>query len=604
MLNANQELRILQGWESRRGEPYEPAAIVPPIFEGHPEVARWYSCRIATFALRVFHNREKEFYGQANELIRENSRYYIEHTDVRDDRDSFYWNIGEICRCILRYGTLGSDEPGLVTAATEAVFLEMAYGYCRDMSKREDSRAEGMLTWRIYESENHHVQRDSALWQLLLILIRYGQGDRPIADGGTVREHFDAWTAFFKKWLRERAGKSMLVEVHSKVYQTHTLKNLIPLYDFGDRELRRLTGHFITLFWATWAEEQLNGIQGGGMSRVYPDEALTTHSEAGRLSWYYFGLTSFEKPDDSDYVSLDCAWRAPEWLFELATADRGTYTTESRPFGKASPDDLYPDYRVDTDWGHIYRYTYCTPHMVMGTQMYPDLPKNAWCLISSQNRFQGITFGIPDALVVPMPRPAELHNLHSVRPNIAFNSWWSAMKEGTLITQRTVEHPAEMRVWLSKAGGLSQVREEGGWIFTECGGVQVGIKVVRGGWHMEEEAGYGSESWGTGRWIVCEDPDTPVILEASDRFGSAEEFQQAVFSCALRDDGRYLTYRSLYGHDFVFVTDHSGKESTVDGEYYVKRPDISFRSPYINGEWGGSHITVTAGGEDHILDFS
>ena len=51
------------------------------------------------------------------------------------------------------------------------------------------------------------------------------------------------------------------------------------------------------------------------------------------------------------------------------------------------------------------------------------------------------------------------------------------------------------------------------------------------------------------------------------------------------------------------VTDHDSKDSTIDGEYYVKKPDFSFKSPFINGAWGGDEVKITYDGQEMILKF-
>jgi hypothetical protein len=602
MFTAQNE-RFLRGWESRRGEPLADIPVDPPVFAGHPRVARSFSRAIAHFVIRVFHNRETEYYDQANDAIIRNSKFYIENTDVRDDRDSFYWNIGEICRAILHYGTLGDEEPGLVSPEAEKIFLEMAYGYCNDMSKLDDANCEPKKTWRIYESENHHVQRDSALWQLMLLLIRYGHGDKPLADGGDVKFHFQAWTDFFTTWMKERAGRSMFVEIQSKVYGVHTMKNVYPLYDFAPTpELKELTGNFITLFWALWAQEQINGIQGGGQSRIYPGSAVVSKGENLLWAWYYSGIGEFHAPEEMEYVMLDCGYRLPQIVVDMINnpQKRGTYTTESRPFGKSAPDDLFPNYRPVTDWGHIYRYSYCTPDYILGTLMCPQLTKKGWLLISSQNRFQGVTFGKMDAMVLPIPEPDELHNLHSTIPTVGFNSYWSEQAEGTLITQRCADYGAPMRVFFSGAGDVrANVTEKDGWYFTYCDNAYVAVKICQGGFIWEDDA------YVPGQWMRCDVATTPVIVETANasQYATLADFQDAVTKLAPTWDGAVMKYHSLYGHDFVFVTDADSEKSTIDGEYYVKKPDFSAKSPFVNNAWGGSEAKITFDGQELILNF-
>ena len=620
-----QEERIKQGWESRRGAPLVHLPVDPPVFEGHPRVARSFSREIAHFVIRVFHNRETEFYADANDAIIRNSQFYLENKDVRDDRDSFYWNISEICRSVLRYGTLGFEEPGLVTPEAEKIFLELILLYCSENSQLTNAVCQHMVTWNIYESENHHVQRNSAIWQFLLILIKYGYGNEVLSYGGTVQEHFDAWSEFFSTWMTQRAGHSLFVEINSRVYGTETMKNLYPLYDFApDPELRKKTGDFITLFWARWAEEQLNGNLGGGQSRMYPTSAIHTNSSSRDWAWYYTGLGEFRKPIEMDYVILDSDYRLPEIIVKLATCPekRGTYTTETRPFGRASFQDHFPHYRFDTNWGHIYRYSYCTPNYIVGTLMCPQLTQPDWCLISTQNRYQGVVYPEHNAQLLPIPEPDEKHNLQSTLPTVGFNAFWSMQKEGTLITQRFMNPNngptywssaraagfhcqqtsfSPMRVFFSEAGGVREhAIEKDGWFFTYCGKAWAAVKVCQGGWSWENDHYIG------GQWLRCEIPGSPVIVETADEstYATFEDFQKAVL--ALDEpvwEDAVMKYHSLYGHDFVMVTNADSKDSTIDGEYYVKKPEISFRSPFVNGAWNGKEIKITFDGEEMLLKF-
>lgn len=602
---AEQNARFARGWEYNRGKPVVRKPVEPPIFAGHPCVARGFSYHLCTFVLRVFHNRETEFYDAANAAMIENCQYYIDNTDVRDDRDSFYWNIAELCRSMLRYGSRGFEEPGLVSTEAERVFLEMALGYVKDNSFFENAKSDVESTWRIYESENHHVQKNSAIWQLCLVLDRWGLGEEMLT-GGTVKQHFDAWTAFFTTWMRTRATRSMFVEVQSKVYGVHTMKNVYAIYDFAPtEELRTLTKNFIDLFWVLWAQEQIDGIQGGGQSRIYPKTGVKTSGETAEWAWYYCGVGEFAPPREMIHVLLDCDYRMPEYIEDMIrnVEKRGTYTVESRPYGKSSPLDNYPDYRINTEWGHIYRYTYCTPRYILGTLMCPQLTHEDWIMISSQNRWQGVTFSVPDAVVSVLPRPNSVHNIRTTIAEIAFNAFWSMQCENTLLSQKCGYYDGTMRVWLSDAGGiLESLTQKAGWNFVRCGDVYVAIRICKGGYTLGVEP---SLPDGEGRWMICDTPDTPVILEVGTEkeYGSFEGFMDAVVPYAPVWEGDAMKYHSLSGHDFVMLTAEDGN-STIDGEYYVKKPDFSFRSPFVNGKWDGGKVEITYDGETHALDFS
>ncbi|MBO4298057.1 MAG: hypothetical protein J5998_04600, partial [Clostridia bacterium] len=553
-----------------------------------------------------------ENYALANEKIIENCRFYIENTDVRDDRDSFYWNIGELCRVMLHFGKNGDQESGLVTPEAEAVFRKMAMGYCHDMSKLNDAEYSGNRTWRVYESENHHVQRDSALWQLMNILLDDPKNENVrMADGGTLREHFDAWSAFFKAWIRQRAGKSMFIEVQSRVYGIHTIKNIYPLYDMSsDPELKRLAGNIITLFWALWAQEQINGVSGGGQSRVYPESARKTHGEAADWAWYYTGMGNFTPPREMEYVMLDSAWRMPEVIARLAsgTEQRGEYEIMMRPLGYALPEDKFPNYRPDPENGRIYRYSWCTPDFIVGTQMYPQCDSVHWCLISSQNRYHGVIYGEEDAQLLPIPEPLGMHNLHSVEPNITFNAFWAMQKKGTLITQKNhgTHDAGRMRVWLSDAGGVSDVTEKGGWLFLKSGKAYSAVKVVRGGCHLEK-AGKDKpiNCNAEGAFLICEDEWTPVITETARQcnYASFDAFIDAVCGLKATIEGETMHYTGLYGNTFIMKLDGSN-DSTIDGEPYVKEIDVSVGSPFVNMPWKGTKAEITFDGGSIALDFA
>ena len=618
------ENRFDAAWARRKGEAYRERPVRPPVFRGHPRFARPYSENIAHFVLRVFHNGETNFYALANQKFAENSCFYHANKDVRNDRDSFYWNIGEFCRVLLHYGKVGDRAPGRVSSDAEAAFCEMALSYCHDMSKLEDAKSDPASTWRVYESENHHVQRDSALWQLMHVLLKYDPkyGEAVMGDGATLRAHYAAWGAFFRTWMRERARKSMFIEVQSRVYGTHTIKNIYPFYDFApDAETRRLAKNFIDLFWALWAQEQIAGASGGGMSRIYPTSARGTRTEAMSWAYWYFGTASRElrsrKPSGMDYVCLDSSYRPSPLVQKLAQAAptaRGVYEIESRPLGWTLPTDRYPNYRPDPSWGRIYRYSYCTPEFILGTQMFPEAPAKNWCLISSQNRFQGAVFGGTDVQLLPIPAAGGVNGLYQKEPDISFNPFWSMQKGGTLITRRNryAVKTGAMRVWFSAAGGLDKVSVEDGWYFTRTAGAYAAVRVVAGKAEFRAAGPKKPDSpkdllpcEREGHFLVCADLETPVILEVARAcdFPDEQAFRTRVKALKPNLTAEALDYTGLSGHAFHMVLAKGGA-STIDGVPYVKKIDWSFKSPFVEGKWNDDKVVLRWGAETDVLDFS
>ncbi len=611
---ATADARFAAAWASRRGEPLKEVPVAPPVFNGHPRFARPYSLAIIHYALRVFHNAESNDYARANAKVTENCRFYIENTDVRDDRDSFYWNVGELCRAVLHYGAKGDVAHGRLSSEAEAAFREMAFGYCHDISKLADAECDGTKTWRVYESENHHVQRNSALWQLMHVLLKAdpAYGTRTLADGGTLRAHYDAWEKFFCAWMRERAKRSMFIEVQSRGYGIHTIKNIYPLYDFSERpETRRLAKNFLDLYWALWAQEQIDGASGGGMSRVYPTGARSTYGEAATWAYWYFGLNpSFNRrPYGMDYVCLDNAYRPHPLIGKIAAdaAARGVYEIEMRPLGWTLTEDKYPDYRPDPEWGRIYRYTYATPDFIVGTQMYPQAPGTNWCMISSQNRFHGVVYGPRDAQLLPIPEPNGRHGKNATLPSVAYNSFWSMQKNGTLLTRknRHSRYAKGMCVWLSAAGGVDKAEKDGDWYFTKCGGAYSAIRVAQGGARLVA-AGPKAEipCERNGKFLVCDNQWAVVIVETARACDFADEgaFRAKVKATEFSLTPSDLDYVGIYGNRFHMLLD-SDDGSTIDGAPYVKKIGWSIRSPFVRMPWCGDAAEIAFGGETLSLDF-
>ena len=608
------DARFAAAWESRRGESLKEVPVAPPVFNGHPRFARPYSLAIIHYALRVFHNGESNEYARANAKIVENCRFYIENTDVRDDRDSFYWNVGELCRAVLHYGAKGDIAPGRLSPEAEAVFRDMAFGYCHDISKLADAECDGTKTWRVYESENHHVQRASAIWQLMHVLLKAdaAYGERVLGDGGTLRAHYAAWEDFFCAWMRERAKRSMFIEVQSRGYAIHTIKNIYPLHDFSDRPAtRQLAKNFLDLFWALWAQEQIAGSTGGGMSRVYPSGARISIGSASVWAYWYFGLNPSlnRRPVDMDYVCLDSTYRPHPLIGRLAAdaAARGVYEIKMRPLGWTLPEDKYPDYRPDPEWGRIYRYTYATPDFIVGTQMYPQAPSGKWCMISSQNRFHGVVFGPRDAQILPIPEPTGRHVKSSALPTVCLNSFWSMQKNGTLITRknRHAIRTGGMRVWFSAAGGVDNVEKDGDWFFTRCGGAYSAVRVAHGGARLLV-AGPKAEipCERKGKFLVCADDWSPVIVETARACDFPDEaaFRAKVKATAFALSSSALDYTGIYGNRFHMLLDQDDG-SMIDDEPYVKKISWSVHSPFVRMPWCGNMAEISFGGEALRLDF-
>jgi len=145
-------------------------------------------------------------------------------------------------------------------------------------------------TWFVWGSENHHLQRLTTCWHFAKLLAqdaRYRQ--RPFDDGALAAAHHAAWTAYAKEFLRQRAMKGLFIETANGSYGFRSLKGIYNIFDFShDPVLKQRAGYLLDLYWATWAEEQLDNVRGGGKARIYAGLNSTRGNlhPIHRLAWY------------------------------------------------------------------------------------------------------------------------------------------------------------------------------------------------------------------------------------------------------------------------------------------------------------------------------
>ncbi len=388
------------------------------------------------------------------------------------------------------------------------------------------------------------------------------------------------------------------------------IKGLYNFHDFGEPHIRHSASLLLDLYWTYWAQEQIDGVQGGGRSRVYFGTGLKhrAHGEGAHLSWFYFGMGS---PASVFCPSLNAAlsdYRPPAVVADIAldVAGRGRYEVRQRPLGLAWSHAITTatatgkaPYKMNTETGGILRYSYCDPAFILGTPMTEARPLSDWAAISSQNRWQGVIFaGDKAARIVPIVRP---HN------NVtAMNGQWSVQSKGSLITQKLKgkKGGAEMIVWISKRG-LSAPVEEGGVVFVEAQGAYVAIRVVEGGFKWMQGNFNNSQTFPENATMVLNDDDAPLILDvmAKRNVKSFAAFKAKVKACEVRMDGPVLKYRTTYGDQLTF--DASGKQiPTINGQPVNYAPEKAFASPFLNADWNSGIVTISKGPRKKVLDFN
>lgn len=594
-----------------------------PLSPGRGLYTRHFSFSIVNFAMKSFLlGTDVE---TANDALKTYAEFYISDRLTRNDRDSFYWAADVLCRIVEFYGENGSKSSGLLSKDTQELINEMMWLYAKENSKVDAldetyetyakwqwgqmgdvplpacAEVKRSKTWDVIESENHHMMKYSTLWHFARLLSKADNyKERKYDDGYTAREHYAAWTEYAKEYCRQRSRLALFIEMADDGYNTETVKCLYNFYDFSsDDSLKELAGNLITLYYASWAQEQINGIRGGGKSRMNGQKPLRTTSSITQLMWLYAGMGEAPKPHGYYFTVMTSGYRLPDVVIDMVldVEGRGCYEVADCPPGLAEGKHYgNPHYRLRDDDGGIVRYSYCTPDFVMGLPVVEARAYEDWTMISSQSRWQGVIFaGKTDARIFPECKPE--------KEGSTFNQQWGVQSKGTMISQRLKEDFTRgtegMKVWISTS--FDNRIETDGWVFVESQGAYAAVRPARGGYSWKES----ELSPKTGLWMVFEDGYSPVIIEVARKrdIRLFNDFQAAVKELPLQWDNSTLSYTSLSGDNFKFYADYSQKPK-INGEAFDYKPKYVFNSPFVKSERGSGIVRINKDNRELVLDFN
>ena len=602
---AGFEQRVDAMFRAESGKPLVRAKKQKPLDPGRGNYVRAYSYSMVGFAARCLYLNE--MLEEANAALAENAQHYLDNPLDINDRDSFHWHAEIVMRLIEMYGTDGSNR---ITKKTEALALKPIWEYVRKVSRLDKAEYEKSKTWHIYLSENHHAMSFTVCWQFAKIAKdRPEYKDLKYDDGATAAEHYRAWNAYFVVYCRERARKSLCIEMMCDDYNSTLIKGFYNFYDFGDPQVRRSAGLLLDLYFPYWAQEQIDGVQGGGRSRIYFWKGLKQNREHGNapLAWFYFGIGKQPAVYGHDMNAALSDYRPPAVVADIAidVAGRGRYEVRQRPQGLGKTGrplkiaaTKVPT-RMRTDGGGILRYSYCDPAFIMGTPMTEARPLEDWAAISAQNRWQGVIFaGEHDARIVPIVRPKD--------NRVAMNAQWSVQSKGSLITQKLKHHKdgAEMIIWMSKSG-LSTPVEENGVVYVEAKGAYAAVRVGTGGFKWMDGEFETDRFVPENATMIPNDEYAPVIVEvmAKSDVTSFDAFKKKVKACEVHMDRTVLRYKTIYGDQLTFDTSTKAVPS-INGKPVDYAPKKVFESPFLNAEWNSGVVTISKGTRKKILDFT
>ena len=536
----------------------------------------------------------------ANAALVEYGQYFIDQPDK--NRMNVGWHTEMALRLIEMYGSKGTKNRGLLKPEAERKIMEGIWTNVKGGMGQDEEQVNTMTenytkesqTWYINSSENLHAQSFTTRWNFALLAKDMSDfKDRKYNDGHTAQWHYDKWTEYLKLYCQERAKKGLFIEMMSRDYNEKTLKGMFNVYDFSpDTVLKRKAGNYLDLYFTYLAQEQLNGISGGGKSRLYSDTNVST----SWLGYVFFGIGSVPPFETTIIDALTTTYRPPLVVIDIASdiKGRGTYEVRQRAMGLAKPGHHSGEYRLRTDSSGIVRYSYCTPEFIIGTSMFQARPYEDWVMISSQNNSRGVIFA-NNTLAAILPEVEKIQNSRE------YNSVWSVQRKGTLITQKLKDNrgAGKMKIWFA-GEGLEIPNEKENWIFTQSQGAYAAVKVVAGGYNWERPANQEK-----GKWLICLNEYSPVILEVDQKsnYKSFKEFQSKVLKNAISFKNNILKYKSIYKDAFTFYADYSlaPKINNIPVNY---APSKVYDSPFLKADWNSGIVYIQKDSRSLTLDFN
>lgn len=439
------------------------------------------------------------------------------------------------------------------------------------------------------------------------------------SDGQQYRakEHFEAWRDFLSEYITERVKKGFFLECASHGYMKWTLSFISLIYECcEDEKLRRKSRDFLDLIWLEWAQDSLSLRRGGAKTRavcasepmyldsMYVMAVYLLGGEGNARHNYYFQLLSdYTLPDEVILMAMN---RDALGRYEYISVKPG----EEKP-REVRPEGTERTLLCDCERSRFLRYSYVTPHFIMGTQM--DSPMAVHSHLSNAMRWQGIIFsGSEKAVLYPCALPSNGEKLMPVlRP------YRSVQYKNVLITQQARSWTQIDPMWYPTRStdsldfGVSlplcakEFVEEDGWIFLREQSAFAAVRAVFGGYQFFDQFA------DFARFVKLGNRFSPVIIEAAE--GSTDKewslFRENIKSRKITltetvvPDTFLLCYTASDGVEIYFNAANN-EPPKIGGNSVNYTPDNVFQSPYLQSGFGSGIVTVSLYGKTRYYDFN
>jgi hypothetical protein len=517
--------------------------------------------------------------------------------------------------------------PGRLDGDAQGMIEEMFWLYVSKMSHFE--RAGLDHVWSIHGSENHEMMHYSnALLALQALKNSPSYKNRSLPDGRSVAAHYVAWNAYYKAYCVSRAKHGLLVEVFSNYGPSYTLPEIMNMRDLSEDDvLRERMDKLLHLIWADWAVAQLNGVRGGGRTRLYQDDA---NNERQLVSWgsrdrwrlmsdYLLGTGKWWRAvpnhpiQGMNLIMATTGYRLPDVIMDIATdaEGRGEYTYVTRRMSKQkqmATEDIPVRstgwYAFDPEDPRMVGYDYCTPDYVMGSLLIdPQLPRvdsradqgleEGYPALTSQNRYHAIVFASNiNARVVPQ--------CEGLGNRKTYGQQQAVQHKNLLLVQRhaKAKTTGDMRVIWGGKGMRTRIVERGGWMILKEGNAWLGVK---GFSRTKANASCGS-SWDNDVILRMNDGKAPVAFVAARMTDFADI--TAFFNYLQGFKGKLADgwFTLANGTESLSLHLESAALPKVSGKPIDLRPEMLFDSPFLRSTHGSGVVTIQKGQRKVTID--
>lgn len=503
-----------------------------------------------------------------------------------------------------------------LTADNRAKMKAYLFSFVENRDNVQKSSVDADLRGRIYESGNHDMHSRMVYWSTAQILKDDpAYKDRVVTGGQTVEQRYGAWTTNLLDYFQDRAGKGGTVEVDSTVYAATYHSPVFNIAEYAeDERLKDISRQYLTLHMADLAQKTTEGISGGAKSRAGKNRVQTANEHR---SIQYLHLFTGE-PDGSsvgDGVIPGGAqlgrilggatltdYRLPQEVVDMVTDEdaRGTYTYTTNRMGEGNRitvSGIEGNVSIPSaGQSNLLHTTRVTPEFTLG--WFTTDENRGYLPISGQSQaFFAITDASPNSrLVMNLTGGKVDDELQGVGDG-------DAMMFRRQINRKNGQTP---RVYVSD--DFTYSTDASGWVFgTDDSGSFFAIKGVlpaNGSTvsHTIEDVG---DDGGPGNYLTYSNDDAVVIVQMgqASKYADLDAFKADIIDNALTFNNGAVTYDPGAAGGALTMF-NSRTLPKVNGQNVDLTPAKTYDSPYLNGDYGATLITLTGmNGSSIDLDF-